>query len=376
MRPLTLAEIVEETAGALVGGEPETVITSVSTDTRTLEPGALFVALRGENHDGHNYIAAARERGAAALLVEQTLHGDMPHVVVLDTLRAYGDLARYYRDTFSIPVVGITGSIGKTTTKEMISQVLRQSYAVHKSQANFNNEIGVPQTIFGLEEQHTALVLEMGMRGAGQIFRLAEIGGPTIGVVTNIGLSHIELLGSREAVADAKGELLEALHPQGVAVLPAADEFTARLRRRFSGEVLTCAVEGEADVVATDLTPQENGWRFAVTSPWGQSEMFLPSPGRFNVENTLFAVAVGGRLGVSLDRIADALTVWTPPALRMEIVTTPVGVTVLADAYNASPTSMIGALETLRDKPVSSGRRIAVLGEMRELGEFAEEGHR
>ena len=374
MRPLSLAEIVEETAGALVGGEPETAVTSVSTDTRTLLPGALFVALRGENHDGHNYVTAARNGGAAALLVEQALHADTPHVVVLDTLRAYGDLARYYRDTFPIPVVAVTGSVGKTTTKEMIAQVLSRSYTVHKSEANYNNEVGVPQTIFGLDEKHTALVLEMGMRGAGQIFRLAEIGGPTIGVVTNIGLSHIELLGSRESIADAKGELLEALHPQGGAVLPASDEFTPRLRRRFAGEILTCAVEGAGDVVADGLERQENGWRFAVSSPWGRTEMFLPSPGRFNIQNALFAIAVGGRLGVPLDAIADALRAWTPPAMRMEVMTTPAGVTVLADAYNASPTSMIGALETLRDMPVS-GRRIAVLGEMRELGKFTDEGH-
>ncbi len=374
MRPLTLAEIGEETAGALVGGEPETAVTSVSTDSRTLAPGALFVALRGENHDGHQYVPAAQERGAAALLVEQTLHTDTPHIVVLDTLRAYGDLARYYRDTFPIPVIAVTGSVGKTTVKEMIAQTLSQTYTVQKSAVNFNNEIGVPQTIFGLEERHTALVLEMGMRGTGQIFRLAEIGGPTIGVITNIGLSHVELLGSREAIADAKGELLDALHPQGVAVLPGGDEFTPRLRRRFAGEILTCAVEATGDIVAAEAAQQDNGWRFTVSSPWGRAEMFLPSPGRFNIENALFAVAVAGRLGVPLEAIADALKTWTPPALRMEIVTTPGGVTVLADAYNASPTSMIGALETLRDMPVT-GRRIAVLGEMRELGDFAEEGH-
>lgn len=375
MQSLTLDEVAEATAGAIVGAA-ETAVTSVSTDTRTLAPGALFVALRGERHDGHDYVALARERGAAALLVERTVHGvDLPHVVVGDGLEAYGDLARYYRDTLDLPVVGVTGSVGKTTTKEMIAHVLGAAYSVQKSAANFNNEIGVPQTIFGLTEEHTVLVLEMGMRGAGQITRLAEIAHPTVGVVTNIGLSHVELLGSQEAIAEAKGELLAALPPDGTAVLNGDDPMIARLRSRFGGETLICSVAGKGEVVASDLAPHENGWRFTVSSPWGERQMFLPNPGRFNVANALLAVAVGGRLGVSLDAIARALAGWTAPAMRLEILRTPGGVTILSDVYNAAPASMTGALETLRDVLVT-GKRVAVLGEMRELGDFAPEAHR
>ena len=377
MRPLTLAGVAGATGGALVGGA-DAPVTSVSTDTRTLRPGALFVALRGERHEGHAHLTAARERGAAALLVERDVPGvPLPRVVVPDTLRAYGDLARFCRETFTGPVVGVTGSVGKTTTKEMIAHVLGSAFSVQKSAANFNNEIGLPQTIFGLEAGHTALVLEMGMRGAGQIARLAEIARPTIGVVTNIGLSHIELLGSREAVADAKGELIAALPPNGTAALNADDPFLGRLRSRFSGETITCSVEGTGDVVASSLALDERGWRFAVASPWGRGELLLPTPGRFNVGNALFAVAVGGRLGVPLDGIARALADWTVPTMRLEIVRARAGVTILADTYNAAPASMIGALETLRDLPVAGGgRRVAVLGEMREMGGFAEEAHR
>ena len=377
---MTLDDVTEITGGALVGGSGEEVVTSVSTDTRTLRPGALFVALRGERHDGHDYVAVAKERGATALLVDHTLHGlDLPHVVVVDTLFAYGDLARAYRDTFpDLPVVGVTGSVGKTTTKELVAHVLASLFSVHKNEANFNNEVGVPLTIFGLQERHTALVLEMGMRGYGQILRLADIGRPTVGVITNVGTAHIELLGSRENIAEAKGELLQALPSHGLAVLPASDPFVDRLRARHAGETITCGVEAaKADVLASGLARHENGWRFTVDSPWGRSKMFVPSPGRFNVQNALFAVAVGAHLGIPLDSIARALNTWSPAALRMEVVNTPAGLVLLADAYNASPASMIGALETLRDMPVpqAGGRRIAVLGEMRELGGHSAEGH-
>ncbi len=376
LRPLTLDEIAEVTSGAVVHGDGEETVTSVSTDTRTIRPGALFVALKGERHDGHAYVAAAAAAGAGAVLVERALHADVREVVVSDTLRAYGDIARFLRDTFAGPVVAVTGSVGKTTTKEMIAQVLERAFAVHKSEANHNNEIGVPQTLFSLTDRHNALVLEMGMRGPGQITRLCEIAGPTIGVITNIGLSHVEMLGSPEAIADAKGELLQELpSDNGCAVLPKGDAHFNRLRTRYHGATLSCALDDPAaDLSATDLARHENGWRFTVHTPWGRTKMFLPSAGRFNVENALFAVAVGGHLNVPLASIAHALAGWTAPAMRLEVVTTPGGITLLSDAYNASPASMKGALETLRDIP-GARRRVAVLGEMRELGDFAEAGH-
>ena len=393
IRTLTLDDIAEVTGGAVVdgpqrvGASGEEVMTSVSTDTRTIRPGALFVALRGEKFDGHHYLDRAADNGAAAFVVEdshspdvaQSLHGTgLPHVEVVDSLHALGDIARYVRDAFTGPVIGITGSVGKTTTKEMVAQVLEADFAVLKSAANFNNEIGVPQTVFQLEPEHTALVLEMGMRGPGQILRLAEIGAPNIGIITGIGVTHIELLGSREAIAQAKGELFGMLPIDGLAVYPADDEYAAVLRKHFHGtNTLSCAIESMADVRATGLSHHEKGWRFTAETPWGTAKMFLPSPGRFNVLNALFAIAVGGHLGVPLDTIARTLLRWTPPAMRLEVLKTSGNITILSDAYNAAPDSMIGALETLVGAPVGpGGRRIAALGEMKELGDFAPEGHR
>jgi UDP-N-acetylmuramoyl-tripeptide--D-alanyl-D-alanine ligase len=386
LRTLTLDEVVEVTGGALVDGpnvvgeSGEEVCTSVSTDTRSLQPGALFVALRGEKHDAHDYLVAAQEKGATGLVVDRALHltdVHLPHVVVVDTTHALGDIARYVRDVFTGPVVGVTGSVGKTTAKELIALVLGASFNVLRSEANHNNEIGVPQTFFQMEPTHTALVVELGMRGPGQILRLAEIAAPTIGVITGIGLSHIELLGSRENIAKAKGELFEMLPADGgLAVYPATDEFAAQLRAHIKGAALTVAVDAPADVQAVELSRHENGWRFTVSSPWGTSKMFLPSPGRFNVLNALFAVAVGGHLGIALDSIARALLRWAPPPMRLETLTTANGVTILSDAYNAAPDSMVGALGTLRETPVGpGGKRIAVLGEMRELGAYAPEAH-
>jgi UDP-N-acetylmuramoyl-tripeptide--D-alanyl-D-alanine ligase len=393
IRTLTLDDIAEVTGGAVVdgpqmiGASGEEIVTSVSTDTRTIQPGALFVALRGERFDGHAYLATAAANGAVAFVVEdshspavaQDLHKTgLPRVEVVDTLHALGDIARYVRDAFTGPVVGITGSVGKTTTKEMVAQVLETDFSVLKSAANFNNEIGVPQTLFQLEPNHTALVLEMGMRGPGQILRLAEIGAPTIGIITGIGVTHIELLGSRDAIAQAKGELFDLLPTDGLAIYPAGDDYAAALRARFHGtNALSCAIESPADIRATGLSHHEKGWRFTAETPWGTAKMFLPSPGRFNVLNALFAVAVGGHLGIPLQNIAQALLRWTPPTMRLEVLTTPDGVTILSDAYNAAPDSMVGALETLMSAPVGpGGRRIAALGEMKELGDFAREGHR
>jgi len=388
IRTLTLDDVVEVTGGALMDGPKvapgmsgEEVVTSVSTDTRTIQPGALFVALRGESLDGHNYLLNARTKGAAALVVDRKLtpaEAQIPHVEVVDTMMAFGDIARFVRDAFKGPVIGVTGSVGKTTVKEMIAHVLEVNYRVLKSEANFNNEIGVPQTLFQLEETHTALVVEMGMRGPRQILRLAEIAAPTIGVITGVGMSHVELLGSRENIAGAKSELFEMLpKDDSLGGYPATDEFAAVLKAKAKGKTLSVAIDAPADIQAIDLSRHENGWRFTVNSPWGTTKMFVPSLGRFNVQNALFAVAVAGHLEIPLDAIARALLRWTPPAMRMETVQTDKGVTILSDAYNAAPDSMVGALEALKDTPVGEGgKRIAVLGEMRELGAYAEEGHK
>ena len=354
----------------------EVLLNAISTDTRRITPGALFVALRGETHDGHDYLQAAADAGATAFVVDRALTDSeprLPYILVPDTLHALGDIARLVRNDFKGPVVAITGSVGKTTTKEMIADVLGTTFHVHKSAANFNNEIGVPQTIFALDDTHTALVVEMGMRGLGEIRRLCEIAAPTIGVITNIGSSHIERLGSREAIAQAKGELFESLPADGVAIYPADDDFAVVLAAKFGGRKVAVGT----DVSATEVTRHENGYRFTVTTPDSRpTKFFLPSPGAFNVQNALLTIAVGDVLGVPLDISARALLRWKAPAMRLEIVTGANGCTILSDAYNAAPDSMVGALKTLRETPVKDGgNRIAVLGEMRELGAHSAEGH-
>ena len=318
----------------------------------------------------------------------------LPHIVAPDTLHALGDIARLLRDEFKGVVIGITGSVGKTTTKELVSDILGTTFTVCKTVGNHNNEIGVPQTIFSLEPTHTALVVERGMRGAGQIRRLCEIAAPTIGVVTGIGTSHIELLGSREAIADAKGELFDMLPGDGVAIFPADDPYADHLAGKFAGRKVAVRVQppapparSEGYISASDIAQHDNGYRFTVNTPpfngvVGQQvaaqtqKFFLPSPGEFNIKNTLLAVAVGDVLGISLDVMSRAVHRFKAPAMRLEVLTSPTGVTVLSDAYNAAPDSMVGALKTLREATVgATGKRIAVLGEMRELGAFADEGH-
>ena len=375
---LTLEAIAKAIGAAPPVLEGDSLVTSLSTDTRTLEAGSVFLALKGERFDGHRYIAQAVEKGAIAVIAERDEPTTVPVLVVSSATKALGEIALAVRQQFTGPVVGITGSIGKTTTKELIALILETMFSVTKSEANHNNEIGLPQTILGASETSTAWVLEMGMRGAGQIAELARIGQPTLGVITGIGLSHIELLGSRQQIANAKAELFESLPSTGAtSIYPATDDYAQTLELKSKGQRLTIALDVAADIRAADLVRHENGWRFTIHSPWGTQKAFLPSPGRFNVQNALLAVAVGGSLGVPLDSMAKALLRYSPPAMRLETLKATCGASVIADCYNAAPDSMVGALQTLAESPLGvGGKRVAVLGEMRELGSFAQEAHK
>lgn len=374
LNPITLGQVAEATGGAL-SGDADLTFTSVTTDSRAVEPGSLFVALVGEKFDGHAYVAQALAKGAVAAVVSTVMEG-IPHVTVSDTTVALGQIARKSRDGFSGPVIGITGSVGKTTAKELLALALSPTFSVHKTPENNNNEIGLPQTILAAPPETTALVLEMGMRGLGQIADLANIAAPTVGVVTGVGVTHIELLGTRENIATAKGELLDALTAEGLAVFPATDDFAETLRAKVSGKTLTVALDGPADLSATNLRAEGAGWRADVSTPWGTLDLFVPSPGRFNVQNALLALAVSGAQGVSLADSGNAIAGYAPTKMRLEVLQTPNGATVLSDCYNAAPDSMAGALETLmQTQPGTGGSRIAVLGEMRELGAYSDEGH-
>ncbi|MBV9865922.1 MAG: UDP-N-acetylmuramoyl-tripeptide--D-alanyl-D-alanine ligase [Abitibacteriaceae bacterium] len=354
-------------------------ICGVSSDTRTLTAGTLFVALRGEHFDGHNFLEQAAAQGACAAVVE-SVEGAPPQlklVRVPNTLHAFGDLARAHRRKFTIPVVGVTGSYGKTTTRALVAAVFAARFNVLASTANFNNEVGVPQTLFQLEEAHGAAVIEMGMRGAGQIDYLARIAEPTVGVITNIGPQHIELLGSLENIAQAKAELLHSLPSDGVAVLPADDDFLELMREQAPCRVVTFGESPNADYRVTAITPEASGnisFSLIQNLKLAIQNLKLPLPGEHNAINAAAALAVADVLGVPLAEAAQALHHATVPGGRMRVVQGN-GITIIDDSYNAGPNSMRAALQTLLNFP-GGGRRVAILGAMKELGDWAEGEHR
>lgn len=372
---LTLREVRQALDAGTNPGGGGIVFAGVSTDTRTLRPGDLFVALVGSRSDGHQHIAAALRAGARGLVVSQPVVAslDTPVLRVPDTEVAYGLLARHWRDRFDIPVVGVTGSVGKTTVKEMLAAVLSPLGPVLKTEASQNNETGVPKTLLQMTPEHQAAAVEMGMRGAGQIAYLCGVARPTVGVVTAIADNHLELLGSLDAIADAKGELLEALPAAGLAVLNADDPYLPRLQSKTAARVVTYGMEAsdsESHFFPADLARTDGGWRFELHGV----PVTLPSLSRHDAGNALAALAVADALGVPLPDAARALADYAAPPMRMQVVQAADGATVLNDAYNAAPASVASALETLLAHP--GGRRIAFLGDMRELGARAEAAHR
>ena len=373
---LTLAEIADATGGHMLGGDPDAAVTSYSIDSRTLAPGALFVALRAER-DGHDFVADALDRGAAGALVSRPVEG-INLVVVDDTAAALTTLGRAARRRLAgVPVVGITGSTGKTSTKDLTAAALGTAGPVGASPVSFNNEIGVPLTLLSAPAGAVAVVAEMGARGVGHIATLAAVARPTVGVITNIGMAHAEFFGSREEVARAKGELLEALPAAGHAVLCADDDMTPGLRLRTDAAVLTGGVAAGADVRVSgvrlddDLRPT-----FRLDTPWGAVDVPpLPVRGAHQAGNAALAVAVAGVVGVGLEAAVAGLAGAVGSPWRMDLRRTPAGLVVLNDSYNANPTSMAAALDALAALGTGGGRRFAVLGPMAELGPHATEEH-
>lgn len=373
---LTSLEIAK--ALSLASPPVDTAFVGVSTDTRSLQPGDLFVALISDKADGHDFIAKAIELGAAGVVVNELRRltprpseAEVGLAVyrVPDTQVAYGQIARAWRDKFDIPVVGVTGSVGKTTTKEMLACALAPLGPILKTEASQNNETGVPKALLRLTSEHAAAVVEMGMRGSGQIAYLCGIARPTCGVITLIGENHIELLGSADAIADAKGELIEALPEDGVAFLNAEDPYFPRLAARSRAEVASFGGSG-ALFTASGQQLVDGHWTFFV----GGHYITLNSPARHDVSNALAAFAVAVTLGVLPEDAAAALASFEPPPMRMQIVSAQAwGGTVLNDAYNAAPAAMRGALETLHS--VAGARKIAFLGDMKELGDRAASAH-
>lgn len=369
---LTLVEVAEAVGGSLEGGIPSARIAGVSTDSRSLRAQELFVALIGERFDGHEFVSEAMAKGAAAALVCRPVSA-RPLIRVADTMLAYGDLARYVRDRSNARVIAVTGSTGKTTTREMLATILRRDRRTLSSAGTENNEVGVPRTILKVTEEHEAIVLEFAMRGPGEIARLAQIGRPDVGVVTNVGVSHIGRLHSQEAIAAAKAELIEALEPTGQAVLNADDSFVAQMASRAKCPAITYGL-GDADVRASDVETDFESVRFRLMLPDKVIPVTVPVPGRHNVYNALAAAAAAYAVDASADAIRAGLEAYEGMPMRGRIMRARSGLTIIDDTYNASPDSVRAALETLRDMRCT-GRRIAVLGPMLELGEFSSREH-
>ncbi len=349
-------------------------ITGFATDSRGVAPGDLFLAIRGEKVDGHAYVSQAFASGAAAALVEQTVEG--PHLLVEGIVEALAHFGRSLRDEFGGPVVGLTGSAGKTTTKELLAAALSPLGPVVKTPGNRNTEYTSPLLWADLDRGTKAVVVELAMRGFGQIAHLASIAQPTVGLITNVGHSHLLQVGDRGGIARAKGELLVALPSDAPCVLPADDDYLDTLREIADGRrVLTFGFAESADCRVTEYRAISLSHSSVRLRVFGETCAFsIPAAGRHLATNAAAAVLAARVVGVPLDEVETAMTKAELPPMRMETVERS-GATILLDAYNAAPNSVLAALETLIETPVA-GRRLAVLGEMRELGETTEEAHR
>ncbi len=381
-RILTLKDIAECCGGIQQNCEPGTLVSDVVTDSRKISNGSVFVALRGEKFDGHSFIADASGLGAVCCIADKSFENlqGLPLIVVEDTYAALRDIAKCYRNKFPIPVVAVTGSVGKTSTKDMVSCVLGNEFSVLKTQGNFNNEIGLPLTVFGLKKSHGIAVLEMGMSAFGEISRLTRIASPDTAILTNIGFSHIEHLGSQENIRKAKLEILEGMNSEnGCVILNGDDELLWNVAASLGFETLTYGVENtECDITAKNITTLAEGTEFDICYNGKLYCAKINTPGSHHIYNALAAALAGIRYGMSMEDIVDGIGRFEPQGLRQNIETVKEYV-IIKDCYNASPTSMKSGLEVLSvTKPQDADapfRRIAVLGDMLELGDMADAAH-
>lgn len=389
MYKLTLGEIAVLGQGKLLGPQSSENIRpcGASIDTRTIKPGELFFALHGERVDGHDYLAAAREKGAVGAVVsycpEGFEPGEFPLIQVKDVLKALQLAALAMRRKFSGPVIAITGSTGKTTTKDMLWSILQETGPVLKNQGNRNNELGLPLTLLALEEQHRAIVLEMGMRALGEIDFLARLSEPNYGIITNVGQTHLELLGSQQKIAQAKAELLSHIPCHGGMSLNIKDRVLLKpWLSNLRSQLCWIGLDPTADLWARDIketrtSDAKTGLAFTVFTDKGQEQVIrLNLPGRHNVTNALLAISAARQLGIPWEKIAAGLKKVRLTSMRLEFQELKDrNILLINDAYNANPDSMQAALEVLRSQTGRGRRGIAVLGSMYELGAYQEEGH-
>ncbi len=371
---MTVSEVAGACGGELLCGDPDTVITSVSTDSRKVGPGTLFVPIKGERTDAHSFIDAVFAAGASASLTQEHSRMDDSHawIRVPDTVAALQRVASAYRKRFRIPFVGITGSVGKTTTKEMVALALSAKMNVMKTEGNFNSQIGLPLTMFRLTDEHEAAVIEMGMSNFGEMERLAQIAAPDYAVVTNIGISHIEQLKTQQNIRREKLHITDHFHKGSVLFLNGDDELLAELRGKLDAKIVCFGTKSWCDFRAENIEFEAGSTVFTLLTPETSAKVRIPALGMHNVTNALAGLAVAHTLGVPLGGAIKKLAEYKPLAMRQQIHSVN-GMTVIDDSYNASPDSIRSSVDVLCS--FHSGKRVAVLADMLELGELSQQAH-
>lgn len=376
MEPLPLSRIAEFAHARIAAGDPAVTVARISTDSRTIQPGELFVAICGDNFDGHNFIEQVAARGAVGALIVEGWKGTVPKnfalLRVADTLVGYQQIAAGYRRCLPLKVIAITGSNGKTSTKDFVAAALGRRFRVTKTEGNFNNHIGVPRTILEAGAKDEIAVWELGMNHPGEIAALAALAAPDVGIITNIGVAHIEFFGSREAIAVEKGALAEAIGPDGTMILNADDPFSESIAQRTRAKIVMAGVQN-GTLRAEAITQSPHGSEFTIMEGAHRCRAQLPVPGLHMVQNAILAVAAGRVFGLSTEECAAGLAAAPLAKARLQVRDIG-GVQFLDDSYNANPESMKAALRTLVELD-TEGRRIAVLGQMSELGAQSERGH-
>lgn len=377
MLELNLQEIVKATKGALLKEADVKEIKAVSTDTRKIEEGTMFIALKGENFNGNNYVLDAFNKGAKIAIVDEVkcdlneLKEDVALIKVQNTGRALMDLAKFYREKLGLKVVGITGSAGKTSTKDLVAAVLSDKYKVFKTKGNFNNEIGLPLMILELDSTYDVAILEMGMRGLGQIKELAEIASPDLGIITNIGISHIEILKTRENILKAKMEIATFFDKNNTLVVCGNDDFLGALPEA-QYKIVKTGVGENFEIGAKNIALEELSSKFTVYDGEKEEEFSLDMPGEHNISNLMLGIAIAKELGVSFEEMKKGLKNIEATSMRLELIKKD-GFSILNDCYNSSPVAVKSAIDVMKN--LEGKRRIAVLGTMRELGHKSEEAH-
>lgn len=378
MKRLHIERIIEAVSGTY-NQVPMSIpfIQGVSTDSRQVRQGDLYIPIVGDRFDGHDFIGMAYEGGAVLCLCTSfdKVPQGMSAICVKDTKLALGKLASYYRSLFDIPVIAITGSVGKTSTKEMMASVLAKKYKVHKTIGNYNNDIGMPLTLLAMEQDHEVAVIEIGMNHFGEIAYLSDLLRPTFGVITNIGVSHIEFLGSREGILKAKTEMIPFIDPQGALILCEDDDLLRTVKNPMGVKRLSYGSVKPSDCTLLSYSgTQDGGQKMLVSTEKGTYHFTVDYPGKHILFNAMPAILIGEILGLSKDQIEAGVLAYVPAAMRLNKLELGNGALILDDAYNASVDSMASAIDTTINIPVK-GRRILILGDMFEMGNHAKAGH-